>query len=344
MNLGRSLIALLALSAFALAGCASDPAAPEDAGGEPTGTTTTTGGSTSSAGNTNVDCPSSGSRTTINQAGSSTVLPIAEAWAEEFGRCINANIVVGGGGTGAGFQKFCRGEIDISDASRPIRTGPGSETATCEAAGITPFEVQVAIDGLSVVVAKSNTFVKCLTVAQLHKVWTAGPAQVDSWNDINPEWDDQKIDLFGPGTDSGTYDYFREVIIAPSDGATASTRSDFTPSEDDNVLVQGVASSKYALGYFGLAYYEHNKDKLNLVSIDDGKGNGCVEPTAQNVESGKYTPLSRPLFMYTDGKPTGTLKAYFDQGLSAEGQELAQEVGYIKLPAAKLAEMKAKIA
>jgi phosphate transport system substrate-binding protein len=340
-----TLLALLATASFALAGCASDPEAPGDGttdGGSTGGTTTASGSTTGS--NENVDCPTGGSRTTLNQAGSSTVLPIAEAWAEEFGRCINANIVVGGGGTGAGFQKFCRGEIDISDASRPIRTGPGSETANCQAAGIQPFEIQVAIDGLSVVVAKSNTFVTCLTVSQLHKIWTSGPAQVDNWNELDPAWPNQKINLFGPGTDSGTYDYFREAIIQPSDGATASTRPDYTPSEDDNVLVQGVASSQYALGYFGLAYYEHNADKLNVVKVDDGKGNGCVEPTAANVESGKYAPLSRPLFMYTDGKPEGTLKAYFEQGLSSEGQELAEEVGYIRLPAVKLDEMKAKLA
>lgn len=344
MNLARLLLILLAVTAFTLAGCASDPAAPDAGDDDSDGSDGGNDGGSEPVTNEDVDCPSGGNRVTINQAGSSTVLPIAEAWAEEFGRCINANIVVGGGGTGAGFQKFCRGELDISDASRPIRTGPGSETAACQSAGITPFEVQIAIDGLSVVVAESNTFVQCLTVQQLYKIWTNGPQQVDNWNELNSAWPNQKIALFGPGTDSGTYDYFREVIIQPNDGATASTRADYTPSEDDNVLVQGVSSSQYALGYFGLAYYEQNADKLNVVKVDDGKGNGCVEPTGANVESGKYAPLSRPLFMYTNGKPTGTLKAYFEQGLAAEGQNLAREVGYIGLPAAKLAEMKAKIA
>ena len=288
------------------------------------------------------DCESSGSRATINQAGSSTVLPIAEAWAEEFGSCLNANIVVGGGGSGAGIQKFCRGELDIADSSRAIKQ---TEIDTCKAGGIDPFEVQVAIDGLSVVVANSNTFVDCLTVAQLNKIWTADKAkQVTNWKDLNPAWPDQTIRLFGPGTDSGTFDYFREVIIRAFDGSTAELRSDFTPSEDDNVLVQGVASSQHALGYFGLAYFEENQDKLNVVKIDDGKGSGCVEPTPANVESGTYAPLSRPLFMYTDGKPTGALQAYFQQGLSSDGQEIVEEVGYIRLPSAKLDEMRTKVA
>lgn len=341
-----SLLAMAAVAALVLAGCSSAPQGPEDSNG---GATAADGGTTGPIDdNVDVDCPRGGSFTNINQAGSSTVLPIAEAWAEDFGPCLKANIVVGGGGTGAGFQKFCRGELDIADASRPIRpASPAgtSETDICLKAGIEPFELQVAIDGLSVVVSKSNTFVECLTVAQLHSIYTASQSkQVSNWKDLDPAWPDQKINIFGPGTDSGTYDYFREVIIAPTDGSTASTRSDFTPSEDDNVLVQGIASSEYAIGYFGLAYYDHNKDKLNLVDIDEGKGKGCVEATPASVVSGDYSPLSRPIFMYTDGKPDGVLKSYFEQGFSATGQGLVEEVGYIKLGPAKLAEMKAKIA
>jgi phosphate transport system substrate-binding protein len=346
-----SLLALTAVAAFVLAGCTGNngaDAADGDGGGPANGGNGVDGGSDGGtdggAEDASPDCPT-GPRQTINQAGSSTVLPIAEAWAEDFRECLDANIVVAGGGTGAGFQKFCRGELDIADASRAIRTGTGSETANCLAAGIEPFEVQVAIDGLAVVVAQSNTFVDCLTVAQLNKIWTADPAkQVNKWKDLDPEWPDQTIRLFGPGTDSGTFDYFREVIIRPTDGSTADPRSDFTPSEDDNVLVQGIASSQYALGYFGLAYYEENQGKLNLVKVDEGKGAGCVEPTPSNVEAGVYSPLSRPLYMYTDGKPTGTLQAYFEQGLSSEGQAIVEEVGYIKLPAQKLAEMRAKVA
>ncbi|MFA5943500.1 MAG: PstS family phosphate ABC transporter substrate-binding protein [Candidatus Thermoplasmatota archaeon] len=287
-------------------------------------------------------CVTGGGIATFSQAGSSTVLPIAEAWAEEFGTCIGANLVVAGGGSSSGLARFCRGEIDIADASRPIKQ---SEIDTCEAAGLDPVEFTVAIDGLSVVVSKSNAFVQCLTVDQLHDIWTAKTTdQANKWSDINPAWPDESILLFGPGTDSGTFDYFKEVIIHPFDGSSASTRSDFTPSEDDNVLVQGVASSKYALGYFGLAYYAENKDKLNVVKIDDGKGNGCVEPTPANVEAGTYSPLARPIFMYTDGQPTGTLKLYFERGFSDEGQAMVEEVGYIRLPAAKLVEMQAKLA
>ncbi|MEA3135914.1 MAG: phosphate transport system substrate-binding protein [Thermoplasmata archaeon] len=341
------ILALAAIAAFVLAGCSGSTS---DNGGDSNDGATDTSGSTGGAGGADPGCPSGGSKTKLVQAGSSTVLPIAEAWAEEFARCINADITVGGGGTGAGFQKFCRGELDISDASRPIRpaAAPGaapSETDTCKAAGIEPFEVQIAIDGLSIVVADDNTFVQCLTVAQLNKIWTADKSkQVSKWRQLDPSWPDETIELFGPGTDSGTYDYFREVIVRAIDGSTAEPRSDFTPSEDDNVLVQGVASSEHAMGYFGLAYFEENQDKLNIVKVDDGKGNGCVEPTPANVESGKYAPLSRPLFMYTDGKPSGTMQAYFQQGLSQDGQDIVEEVGYIGLPAPKLAEMRAKIA
>jgi phosphate transport system substrate-binding protein len=338
---GLSILALAAVAAFVLAGCTGSDGGD---GTVPDGSTTTGSNAGHGAGNEGdePDCRSSGSRATINQAGSSTVLPIAEAWAEEFASCLNANIVVGGGGSGAGIQKFCRGELDIADSSRAIRQ---SEIDGCKAEGIDAFEVQVAIDGLSVVVSDSNSFVDCLTVAQLNKIWTADKAkQVSNWKQLNPAWPDQTIRLFGPGTDSGTFDYFREAIIRAFDGSTAELRSDFTPSEDDNVLVQGVASSQHALGYFGLAYFEENQDKLNVVKIDDGKGSGCVEPTPANVEDGTYSPLSRPLYMYTDGKPSGALQGYFQQGLSAEGQELVEEGGYIRLPAAKLEEMRAKVA
>lgn len=319
-------MALTLVAAFVLAGCAgSDPA-----DGQPTDTTGTDSQTTTS--------PSSGSRITVNQAGSSTVLPIAEAWAEEYGRDIGARIVVGGGGSGAGIAKFCRGELEIADASRAIKQ---SEIDTCKAAGIDPFEFQIAIDGIAVVVAKSNTFVDCLTVAQLNKMWTADESkQADSWNDLNPAWPNQKFSLFGPGADSGTYDYWKEVIIAPMDGSSASTRSDFTASEDDNVLVQGVSGSSNGLGYFGLAYYAENANELNLVKVNGG--NGCVEPSSANVAAGTYTPLARPLFMYTRGKPTGVLQAYFEAAFSDDGQAIAEEVGYIKLPSDKLAAMKAK--
>lgn len=283
-----------------------------------------------------------GDRVQVDQAGSSTVYPIAQAWSEAFGREVGASIVVGGGGSGAGLARFCRGELDIADSSRPIKA---AEVADCKANGIEPFEVQVAIDGLSVVVAASNTFVECLTTAQLHQAWTADAGkQAKRWKDLDPSWPDAPLELYGPGTDSGTFEYFVEAILQPVDGKETKGRSDYTPSEDDNVLVQGVASSPNALGYFGLAYAREHADKVRVVGVDAGKGAGCVEPTDANVESGKYSPLARPLFMYANGKPAGVLKAYFERGLSQEGQDLVAAVKYIRLPAAKLDEMRAKLA
>ncbi|MEA3190569.1 MAG: phosphate transport system substrate-binding protein [Thermoplasmata archaeon] len=342
MNLKPALTAASAVAILLLAGCAASTS--NTTTHTQTFTTTNAAGQTVTATSTSVQVVTGGSggRQLVNQAGSSTVYPIAQAWAEEHGRAIGANIVVGGGGSGAGISRFCRGELDIADASRPMRD---AEKTTCRNAGIEPFEIQVAVDGLSVVVATSNTFVQCLTVAQLNRIWTADASkQVTKWSQLDPAWPDQPIVLYGPGTDSGTFDYFVEVIITPFDGANTKGRSDYTPSEDDNVLVQGVASSQHALGYFGLAYAKENPDKVRVVKVDEGKGNGCVEPTDANVEGGKYSPLSRPLFMYTKGKPAGVLKAYFEKGLSAGGQEIVHEVGYIKLPAPKLAEMQAKIA
>jgi phosphate transport system substrate-binding protein len=269
----------------------------------------------------------------IQQAGSSTVLPIAAAWAEEFGKGKrDVRFVVVGGGSGAGFQKFCRGEVTVADASRPIKD---SETKDCLARGITPFPIEVAIDGLAVVVSKENTFLTNLTVQELNRIWTSNASKrATHWNQLRQDWPEQPIRLFGPGTDSGTYDYFVEVIVHPFDGKNATTTKEFQPNEDDNVLVQGVRSNPHALGYFGLAYATNNADTLRIVPIDEGKGEGPVEPTPANVESGKYRPLSRPLYMYTDGPPNGTLARYFEYGLGPEGQALVQEVGYIPLPLA----------
>jgi phosphate transport system substrate-binding protein len=300
-------------------------------------------GCTSTTGST--DCePFAGTPATVSIDGSSTVYPIAEAWAEEFAYCAGIVANVAFSGTGGGLQKFCRGEIDVADASRPIRS---SETSACQANGITPFEIQVAIDGLAVVVSKQNTFVDNLKVSELNRIWTANASK-----DLRPEWPDQRIELFGPGTNSGTFDYFVEVIITPFDGSTSKGRSDYTPSEDDHVLVQGVSGTSRGLAYFGLAYAEESANLLRVVPIiqdtkDGGKtfvsGAQPVEPTPANVESGAYAPLSRPLFMYTNGAPQGQLKEWFLLGLSAEGQDVVSEVGYVKLPEAKRAEMIAKI-
>ena len=278
----------------------------------------------------------------FKQAGSSTVLPVAQAWAEEFGaRHRDVQIVVSGGGTGAGFKQFCRGEIDISDASRPIKPAEADE---CAKGGVTPFEIQVAIDALAVVVSTSNTFASDLTVEELNRIWTADAAkQANRWSDLRPEWPAEPIERYGPGTDSGTFDYFVEVVIHPFDGTSSKGRSDYTPSEDDNIIVQGIASSPYAIGYFGFAYVHENADKVKPLAIDAGKGGGPVLPSAASVEAGKYTPLARPIFMYTDGKPSGTLLEYFRWGIGDEGQALVEEVGYLRLPAQKQEEMLAKV-
>jgi phosphate transport system substrate-binding protein len=340
-------IALAIALAFTatLAGCTGAPPAKE---------IVAPGGTTASG---DVDyCDQFGTQAKANvvQDGSSTVFPIAEAWADAFGDCLNMDIAVSFSGTGAGFQKFCRKETQISDASRPIKD---SERADCIRNGIEPFEIQIAIDGLAVVVSKENTFVDYLTVTELNKIWTAVTTkQANKWSDIRAGWPNQDIDLYGPGTNSGTFDYFIEVIIHPFDGSTganAKGRNDYTPSEDDNILVSGVASSQYALGYFGLAYVEHNKDEVRAVPIkqdtaDGGKtkveGAQPVEPNAQTVESGQYKPLSRPLFMYTDKKPTGRILEYFKLGLTEQGQKEVEAVGYVKLPAAKASEILAKLA
>lgn len=284
------------------------------------------------AGCTSTGGPGGESTVTYRQAGSSTVLPVAQAWAEEH-PVEGARFVVAGGGTGAGFKQFCRGEIEVADASRPIKA---SEAADCANASVSPFEIQIAIDGLAVVVPRSNTFVDHLTVQELNKIWTADASkQAKTWSDVRAGWPAEKIALFGPGPDSGTFDYFVEVIVQPFDGKESKGRSDYTPSEDDNVLVQGVSRSPYGLGYFGLAYAHENADKVRAVAIDEGKGAGPVEPTPANVEGGRYSPLARPIFMYTDGKPSGALQSYFEWALGDEGQALVEEVGYIKLPAAQ---------
>jgi phosphate transport system substrate-binding protein len=272
--------------------------------------------------------------------GSSTVYPIAEAWASEVAKD-GILVSVSLSGTGGGFTKFCRGETQISDASRPIKD---TEAAACASNGIEPMEFTVATDGLAVVVATSNSFVDHLTVEELNKIWTADSSkQMNTWKDVRDEWPDQKIDLFGPGTNSGTFDYFIEVIIHPFDGSETKGRSDYTPSEDDNVLVQGVAGSQYALGYFGLAYARENADRLRIVPIDEGEGDGPVLPSDENVESGKYSPLSRPLFMYTAGTPQAGVRAFLEFGLSPEGQQIVSEVGYVKMPEATRLEMLEKL-
>ena len=226
---------------------------------------------------------------TVNIDGSSTVFPITQAVAEEFQRVHRAvRISLGLSGTGGGFEKFCRGEIDISNASRPIKE---EEAETCAANGIDFTELTVAADGLSVIVNPDNDWVDCLTVEQLNQLWMPG-SEIERWSDLDPSWPDEEIELYGPGTDSGTFDYFTEAI----NGESGASRADYTASEDDNVLVQGVQGDENALAYLGYAYYIENQEQLRAVPIDGGAG--CIEPTTETIQSNTYAPLSRPLYIY----------------------------------------------
>ncbi len=232
----------------------------------------------------------------IKVDGSSTVFPITEAVAEEFQTSKKGaiRVTVGISGTGGGFKKFCRGEIDVSDASRPIKN---EERLACKEAGVQFVELPVAYDALTVMVNPKNTWVKSLTVADLKKIWAPeSKGVIMTWNQVRPEWPNQPLKLYGPGTDSGTFDYFTEAI----NGKSQASRSDFTASEDDNVLVQGIANDVNALGYFGFAYYVENQSKLKAVPIDNGKGE--ISPSMQTVMNGTYTPLSRPIFIYVSKK------------------------------------------
>jgi phosphate transport system substrate-binding protein len=261
----------------------------------------------------------------INADGSSTVFPITQAVAEEFqAENQGVDIAVGTSGTGGGFEKFCAGETDFSDASRPIN--PDDEVPACEKTGVEYIEIQVAVDGLSVMVNPENDFVECLTTDELAAIW--GPdSSISSWKDVRPGFPDQELTLYGPGTDSGTFDYFTDAV----NGEEGASRSDYTASEDDNVLVQGIAGDPNALGYFGYAYYEQNADKLKVLGVDSGSG--CVTPDSKTITSGEYAPLSRPLFMYVSKEAAGRaeVRAFVDFYLETMNQ-LVPEVGYVPVP------------
>ncbi len=263
----RALVPGIAILALALSACGGADAGEETEGG-------TEGGGAS--GSVAVD-------------GSSTVFPMSDAAAELLSEeNPDVEVAVGQAGTGGGFEAFCVGETDISDASRPIEE---EEVAICEENGIEYTELQVATDALTMVV-HPDLAVDCLTTDQIIELW--GPdSTVSNWQDLDPRFPDQEISLFGPGTDSGTYDYMAADVIGAE---SESTREDYEASEDDNVLVQGVAGTEGATGYFGYTYYEENADSLKALSIDDG--NGCVEPSAETAQAGEYTPLARPLFIY----------------------------------------------
>jgi phosphate transport system substrate-binding protein len=274
--------------------------------------------------------PGSAAPQVITADGSSTVAPVTEAVAEEFQRANPGNkVTVGTSGTGGGFARFCRDEIDISDASRPIRK---DEADKCTAAGVQFVELPVAYDGLAVVVHPKNTWAASMTVAELKTLWEpAAQGKIMRWNQVRPSWPDREIHLLGAGVDSGTFEYFTEAVV----GKAKQSRGDYTSSEDDNVIVQGVSGDENALGYFGYAYYEQNQGKLKLVAIDDGddsNGKGPIAPSPETVKNGTYRPLSRPIFIYPKVKALDRpeVRSFVDFYLT-KGIPLVREVGYVPL-------------
>lgn len=273
---------------------------------------------------------------TIKIDGSSTVAPLSEAAAELFqAENPKVRVTVGTSGTGGGFEKFCAGETDISDASRPIKDD--EEVPICKKAGIAYEEIQVANDGLALVINPENDWADCLTVDQVKKIWDKG-SKVKNWKDVDPKFPDEPMELFGAGTDSGTFDYFTEAI----NGEEGRSRSDYNATEDDNVTVQGVSGSKGGLGYFGLSYFQQNEDKLKVVKIDGG--DGCVEPSIETVQDGTYKPLSRPLFIYPSDKALKRpeVKSFLDFYLQNE-EKVAEQALFVSLTPEQLKESQAKV-
>jgi len=310
--------------ALALAACGG-----EDAGGGTTASGSNDGGTAS-------DGAAAELSGTIQIDGSSTVAPLSEAAAELFQEeNPNVKVVVGTSGTGGGFEKFCAGDTDISDASRPIKD---EEIAACEAKGIKYAELTVANDGLAVVVNPENDWAKCLTVEQLNKIW-APDSKVKNWNEVDPSFPDEPLELFGPGTDSGTFDYFTDEI----NGEEGASRTDYQPSEDDNVIVQGVQGSKGAMGYFGLSYVQENEGAIKAVEIDGG--DGCVAPSVETVLDGTYKPLGRPLFLYPSDKALARpeVKAFLEFYLENE-KEIAEQALYVELSDEQLKAAQEKLA
>jgi phosphate transport system substrate-binding protein len=306
------LLGLMLAIALVAAACGGD-----DDGG------TTTGGGTQLSGTINID-------------GSSTVAPLSEAAAELFQeQNSGVRVTVGTSGTGGGFEKFCAGETDISDASRAIED---DEKQACESKGIKYEEVQVANDGLSVVVNNENTWANCLTVAQLKTIWDKG-SKVNNWNQVDPSFPNEPLKLFGAGTDSGTFDYFTNAI----NGEEGRSRSDYSATEDDNVTVTGVSGTKGGLGYFGLSYLQENEGKVKGVQVDGGSG--CVAPSTETVQDGSYTPLSRPLFIYPSDQALARpeVKAFLDFYVT-NYQQIAEEALFVPLTEEQAATAKQKIA
>tara|TARA_Y100001973_G_scaffold106200_1_gene182647 strand:- start:3548 stop:4423 length:876 start_codon:yes stop_codon:yes gene_type:complete len=267
--------------------------------------------------------------------GSSTVFPIIEALAEAYSdKEPNVRVTVGISGTGGGFKRFIAKEIDITDASRHIKK---SEVEACKKAGVTYVEIPIAYDGLTIVVNKKNTWVDNLTMDELNDIFEEG---AEKWSDVRPEWPDKKIQIFCPGTDSGTFDYFKEVVI----GKSGSMRSDIAVSEDDNVVVKGVMGDDNSLGFFGCSYYFANKDKLRAVPIVNPKTQKAVLPNRVTIENGTYAPFSRPLFIYVNKRSLRRPEVYdFVMFCLTEGAKLSKEVGYVQLPADQYTSMKLKL-
>ena len=310
-----SRIASLAALAAGLAACTGEPPST-------TSTSSPDGG----------EGPVSSLEGSIAVDGSSTVFPITEAMAEEFQKANNGvQVTVGVSGTGGGFKKFCGGETDISDASRPIKE---KEIKLCEEAGIEFIEVPVAFDALSVVINPENDWAQCLKVEDLKTMWEPdAQGKIANWNQVNDQFPDAPLALYAPGTDSGTFDYFTDAV----NGEEGASRGDFTASEDDNVLVQGVSGDKNALAYFGYAYYEENKGTIKAAGIDDGdpsNGDGCVEPSAETVLDGTYQPLARPIFIYVkkSALERPELKAFVDFYMDTANKSYVSETGYVALP------------
>ena len=276
-------------------------------------------------------CPAgltrSESTTLIKIDGSSTVFPITEAVAEEFQKETRGavRVTVGISGTGGGFKKFCRGETDVQDASRPISA---SEMEACRAAGVQYYELPVAFDALTVAVSPQATWVDTVTLAELKQMWEpSAQTRITKWSQIRPTWPDLPLKLFGAGSDSGTFDYFTEAVV----GKSKASRGDYTASEDDNTLVQGISNDKHALGYIPYAYFEPNKKRLKAVAVDGGQG--PVLPSRETVENGSYQPLSRPLFIYVNAKSAGKAEVTrFIDFYLAQAPLLVPQVKYVPLP------------